>query len=429
MLTKVTHNHAGNRLVELGSTLLDLGRSQSQLCGTTADTVIENTQRSLTQLKDYNNTKKKLESRRDNYFTLCTKTQKKNTDDTRLDTELRNAKVKYEESITETRKKAREIEATDDQSLLDLERFIEALVEHHTSCIAALSHITGANTTSNGSSSALVKELEMRGGQASTWPRRERGSSSFSRDLRLEIEPPQPSPARPLVRATTTLPDKRRPISPQLRRPSDIRRVTDLGPQRGKRHTRRTVFMRADHNYDADSSAELSLRVGDIIRVISSQHCQSSSEDSSNSDTDGMTDAERNGWCMGESTLSKRKGLFPAGYCSIVATPDPVALDIPKLPKAAKPLRLVSGSSTPTGTILDRTARGVEELNPFDATFEQSQATHSSRSVSGDRVPMIGINGNTGSNSPRYRQAPAPPVPPLSRGTRPVKPRSLSQAT
>ncbi len=88
----------GQALSKLGVAEQKIGRVQEVFQCKVTDGMLENMQRSLAQMKDYQSARRKLESRRLAYDSALNKVQKAKKEDSRLEEELRAAKAKYDES-------------------------------------------------------------------------------------------------------------------------------------------------------------------------------------------------------------------------------------------------------------------------------------------------------------------------------------------
>jgi hypothetical protein len=86
-------------------------------------------------MKEYQAARKKLETRRLAYDTSLAKMQKAKKEDFRFEEELRSQKAKYEDDV---QRRMQDIRVNDPQSVADLGLFLEAQLEYHEKCRAAL---------------------------------------------------------------------------------------------------------------------------------------------------------------------------------------------------------------------------------------------------------------------------------------------------
>jgi hypothetical protein len=89
-------------------------------------------------MKEYQAARKKLEQRRLAYDTSLAKLQKAKKEDFRAEEELRSQKAKYEDAEDEVHRRMGDIRDTDPQNVADLGMFLEAQLEYHDKCRAAL---------------------------------------------------------------------------------------------------------------------------------------------------------------------------------------------------------------------------------------------------------------------------------------------------
>ncbi|KAF2714961.1 BAR-domain-containing protein [Pleomassaria siparia CBS 279.74] len=139
--TMVTHGEDFEPDSEFGTCLSSLGRANERLArvqetyvvGATG-TWLEGLERSLAQMKEYQNARKKLETRRLAYDTSLVKMQKAKKEDFRVEEELRSQKAKYEESSEDVFRRMQDIKEAEVEMVQDLTDFLEAELTYHDRC-------------------------------------------------------------------------------------------------------------------------------------------------------------------------------------------------------------------------------------------------------------------------------------------------------
>ncbi|KAB8416339.1 hypothetical protein FH972_024859 [Carpinus fangiana] len=124
----------GACLSGLGQANERIGRMQETYAVSATGGWLESTERSLVQMKEYQNARKKLESRRLAYDTTLTKMHKAKKEDYRLEEELRGQKVKYEESTEDVTRRMQDIIDAEAESVNELYSFLEAEITYYDRC-------------------------------------------------------------------------------------------------------------------------------------------------------------------------------------------------------------------------------------------------------------------------------------------------------
>lgn len=128
----------GRRLITIGRSNQDLSRLQKIFATGITSSWLQSIERSLTQLKDYNSSRKKLDSRRLAFDAAHTKAQRSKKDDFRAEEELRLQKVKYEEANEELYRRMLDIMESEQVSMADLGDFLDAQLVYHEQSLARL---------------------------------------------------------------------------------------------------------------------------------------------------------------------------------------------------------------------------------------------------------------------------------------------------
>lgn len=121
-----------------GRTQERLARAQEAYIASATSTWLESLERSLVQMKEYQASRKRLETRRLAYDTSLAKMQKAKKEDFRVEEELRSQKAKYEESADDVLRRMEEIRDTDPECVADLGAFLDAELAYHDKCREAL---------------------------------------------------------------------------------------------------------------------------------------------------------------------------------------------------------------------------------------------------------------------------------------------------
>ncbi|KAK5065242.1 hypothetical protein LTR84_001080 [Exophiala bonariae] len=143
--TMIAHGDEFDIDSEIGQCLAMFGRTQERLARvqesyitSATNTWLESLERSLVQMKEYQASRKRLETRRLAYDTSLAKMQKAKKEDFRVEEELRSQKAKYEESADDVLRRMEEIRDTDPECVADLGAFLDAELAYHDKCREAL---------------------------------------------------------------------------------------------------------------------------------------------------------------------------------------------------------------------------------------------------------------------------------------------------
>jgi hypothetical protein len=121
-----------------GRTEERIARIQESYIAQATSSWLESLERSLTQMKDYQHARKRLDSRRLAYDTSLSKMEKAKREDFRVEEELRSQKVKYEEANDDVLRRMQDIKEAEVDSVMDLGTFLDAQLEYHERCREAL---------------------------------------------------------------------------------------------------------------------------------------------------------------------------------------------------------------------------------------------------------------------------------------------------
>ncbi|KAJ5146316.1 uncharacterized protein N7515_000880 [Penicillium bovifimosum] len=121
----------GQCLIMFGRTEERIARIQESYIAQATSSWLESLERSLTQLKDLQHARKKLDSRRLAYDTSLSKMEKAKKEDFRVEEELRSQKVKYEEASDDVLRRMQDIKEAESENVMDMETFLDAQLEYH----------------------------------------------------------------------------------------------------------------------------------------------------------------------------------------------------------------------------------------------------------------------------------------------------------
>lgn len=184
----------GRSLAVTGRAHERLARIQDSYSVQASASWLEALERSLASMKEYQNARKKLESRRLAYDATLAKMQKAKKEDFRVEEELRTQKVKYEETNDDVYRRMMDIQDAEGENLADLTAFIEAELNYHERSREVLLQLRNELPLAPSSGSPANSRR----------PSRARSNTAHSYQERYETaqETVPPSPPRPTIRAT-----------------------------------------------------------------------------------------------------------------------------------------------------------------------------------------------------------------------------------
>jgi SH3 domain len=209
--------------------------------------------------------------------------------------------------------------------------------------------------------------------------------------------PPTPDPVRPVISTKYRTSPPPTP-SPSLRRIQTDPAAAAVRPYQNGNRVKKV--MRVEHAFDAESDSEMSIVPGELISVLEE------------------VDA---GWFIGEivGDESRRQGMFPATYCSVVETISAPALRRPPKPPSPTARSDASSVSGGAGDLDDQ----ISNLSIRKGGYN-SAGTGSRPGVTRSQTASVAATTLVGgmSTSPNIVMAKkkAPPPPPVSRGNKPI---------
>ncbi|PWY70224.1 BAR domain protein [Aspergillus heteromorphus CBS 117.55] len=137
----VSHGEDFDANSEYGRCMTMLGRAEERLARLQEAYIsqvnagwLESLEHSLTQMKEYQFARKKLDSRRLAYDTSLSKMEKAKREDFRVEEELRTQKVKYEEANDDVHRRMQDIKESEVEGVMNLEAFMESQLDYHERC-------------------------------------------------------------------------------------------------------------------------------------------------------------------------------------------------------------------------------------------------------------------------------------------------------
>ncbi|KAI7006792.1 hypothetical protein D0869_10540 [Hortaea werneckii] len=137
----MTHGEDFEPDSEFGQCLSTLGRANERIariqetyCANATSSWLESIERSLVQMKEFNEARRKLDTRRLAYDTATAKMQKSKKEDFRMEEELRSQKAKYEESSEDVYRRMMDIKDAESETVADLTSFLEAELTYYDRC-------------------------------------------------------------------------------------------------------------------------------------------------------------------------------------------------------------------------------------------------------------------------------------------------------
>ncbi|KAI5468109.1 hypothetical protein BGZ63DRAFT_346128 [Mariannaea sp. PMI_226] len=237
--TMTTHGEDFEQDSEFGNCLLSLGRANERIAGiqeTYVDcataTWLDNLERNLAMMKEYQAARKKLENRRLAYDASNAKMAKARRDDFRVEEEVRMNKAKFEESTEEVIRRMQDIKESETDNISALTQFLDAELDFHERCTEELRRVR-----QSWAGAATSPTYGERPGPVYTErpspPTRSRSNTARSWQQPRQqavYEEPEPEPQVPHepIRIPTRSPSTRRlaPPPPQPPRPSITRAST-----------------------------------------------------------------------------------------------------------------------------------------------------------------------------------------------------------
>ncbi|KAE8355513.1 hypothetical protein BDV28DRAFT_128789 [Aspergillus coremiiformis] len=218
----------GRCLTMFGRTEERIARLQESYIAEANSSWLESLDRSLAQMKQYQNARRKLDSRRLAFDTSLSKMQKAKKEDFRAEEELRTQKAKYEEANDDVLRRMQDIKEGEVDSVADLETFLEAQLSYYDRCREILLQLRNEWPSRQSQGQTLSSHL----------PSRARASTAHSYQERYESlheELSNGADLRPIIRTSRSPSDLGEPreayaSDPVSQRPFLNRTSTFEGP-------------------------------------------------------------------------------------------------------------------------------------------------------------------------------------------------------
>ncbi|KAF4986970.1 hypothetical protein FGRMN_10593, partial [Fusarium graminum] len=223
--TMATHGEDFEQESEFGNCLLSLGRANERIAGIQDSYVdcanatwLDNLERSLAMMREYQNTRKKLENRRLAYDASTNKLSKARRDDFRIEEEVRMNKAKFEETSEDVLRRMQDIKESEVDNITSLTQFLDAELDYHERCAEELRRVRQSWAAGASSSPTSAPKIggRSRSNTARSWqeprhqavyeePEAEQEPARIShRSPGSRLAPPPPQPARPPIGRAST---------------------------------------------------------------------------------------------------------------------------------------------------------------------------------------------------------------------------------
>lgn len=427
-----------------GQALNLFGKAEQQIASVTTSFIeqlnsgwLTSLEKSLAQMSEYTNQRKKLDSRRLSYDAMLAKVQKSKKEKRELEDDLRVAKNRYEETSAEVYERAIAIQESDSDQMIALTKFVEiqsTWIDNQKRILDNLKRnwpdlSTLKDTSSNGKtaheffaeshsgSKSCIKRnvgsVERRFYSRDLDDRQERDRENRNSDGGDYEEREEDHSPRRHTKSTSAAPvNHRLPPSPReifipTEKPSvnisNDRHVGVRLPGLPATDPRRSVpppsapqskWMKAKWAYSTNQADELGFEIGDRIKVLNEINSE---------------------WLFGKNEATGQSGMFPAAYC-IEEDPEPPKFTPRKYDTFADPDELDTADVTDSDRGEEDESSGTKSKmhRSVSSVKQQLGSSPSTRSVSyPGKPPSLMTSPNAPSNVGKR----APPPPPTRRAT------------
>ncbi|CAG8598993.1 21819_t:CDS:2 [Rhizophagus irregularis] len=320
----------GMGLVRFGNANEKIAKAQMEYVSRVRDDFLFGLSSSIEEFKQYQQLKRKLESRRLDYDAKLNKVQKSKKEKPELEEEMRAAKEKYEVTMEDINNKMFALNDSEDQHVQDLTTFLDAQLEYFKAAYEILESVKKDWVESSDKPSSRRKRTPIRSSTIDSTNSNSDGANSDNGSadngsINSHSSHNRPKPSKRTSKLVKSDSSNNLNIPTGLSRNKSVSsgsstRSVDL---KKPGNTTQKKQVRAIFSYDGEDRDELAIEEGDIITVIE----------------------EAEGWWIGEiidEDGTKRSGMFPANYTE----PIPVESSPPKIP-ARRPTNLSRQSSPP----------------------------------------------------------------------------------
>ncbi|RHZ47942.1 hypothetical protein Glove_564g51 [Diversispora epigaea] len=291
----------GEALVNCGSANEKIAELQLEFVSRVREEFIEGVEASIGDLKQYQNLKRKLESRRLDYDAKLNKVQKSKKEKPELEEELRAAKEKYDDTTDELCTKMQSINDSEDQYIQELTSFLDSQLEYYKKSYEILENVRKDWVESNSNNKSTTTRRT---------PTRSKTLDSNNSHSHSDIGEDQCSDDESIYKRsresrqnTSKKSIKSKTSNNNLNVPGNAsssslssRNKNAKSPDTGSKSRKSgKKQVKAIYGYEGEGEDELTIDEGDIITVLE----------------------EHEGWWIGEITDSdgtRRSGMFPANY-------------------------------------------------------------------------------------------------------------------
>lgn len=320
-------------LHQMGDAHQSIGAAQGELISRLGSSYIECLERAQAQMKEYQAMQKKLHSRRLDYDAKLAKVQKAKKEKPEWEEEMQAAKAKYDDTRECVLGIMSAISDSQDENVASLKAYYDAQLAYARRMVEILEAVPESTFVVSPNTSHPRQESRIYR-QNSCEPEEERSSYSDDRSSTHSVptgrHPLDRAPSFSDVRRQNTINSNHPPANVELNRPMSLltpngtpARKNSTGMSRANGYaasapppvpapppalpTREKPCkqVRVLYNFDATAEGELSLRKGDIVRII---------------------EEIDEGWWEGElvdPSGARHEGMFPSNYVEEIEQPPP----------------------------------------------------------------------------------------------------------
>lgn len=335
--TMATHGEDFEQDSEFGNCLLSLGRANERIAGIqdsyidcASATWLDTLERSLTMMREYQNTRKKLENRRLAYDASTNKLTKARRDDFRVEEEVRMNKAKFEETSEDVLRRMQDIKESEVENISALTQFMDAELEYHERCAEELRRVkqSWAGGVAASPPTSAIRTTRSRSNTARSWQE--------PRHQAVYEEPePEPLPSRHERHER----QERQPVRIPFRSPSS-RRLAPQPPQQPPRPSIARASTFEGRSSMATPLASLRVPGAPLTRVATDSGSYSRSDDIFSDDVSTPSRSGSPEWGGDRSTSPATSyGSMSRSTSALSKKPPPPPVNRAKKPPPPPPAR------------------------------------------------------------------------------------------